>query len=250
MKEIKYIKENEKGFSIQYIKAKDFDIKNKHVFFIVIKKRKYKINIIKCVANWKKCYAVFILNLFKKTYIDMTDLKEKLWKDLVNIWFTVKVDKKIDKIDELNIETLKDFNESIKNVDNTIKVFNMMKKQKSNWYELLSKKEQFSEYLVKNHISTICSWLQSEVSELFEEIVKYEKDSKNIEELLGELNDVIYMMLQLSVKLMQQWLLENFENNWLKQKNKIFHRAPHLKKGIKINLEEEKRIWAERKWKI
>lgn len=105
----------------------------------------------------------------------------------------------------------------------------------SDLFELLLRKEKFSEYIdwtYEEHVDNLIN----EIQELKHWIK--ENDSENIVE---EFMDVVYMVFQLSNKLNKDWLLDwlDFKN----QKEKIFKRSPNLKQCTKISREIENKIW-------
>jgi len=126
------------------------------------------------------------------------------------------------------------------------KVFDMFSNQSKHLYELSLRKEKYSEYLEKNSATDIVASLWEEVIELLKELDKYEKGlSSKVDKskIQWELKDVIFMLNSSMVKMEQLWLLEGFEGFWKEQKEKIFSRAPHLKKSEKIPLETERKVW-------
>jgi len=121
--------------------------------------------------------------------------------------------------------------------NNTKETFNLL--WDKNLYELLRRKENYSEYInwtFKEHIDN----LQNEIIELSEWIQKW--DIKNIQE---EFMDVIFMIWQLSNKLNKEWFLKwlDFKN----QKEKILSRSPNLKTCNKVSREVENILWHKNK---
>ena len=120
----------------------------------------------------------------------------------------------------------------------TRKVFETLRINFLSMFDLLSRKEKYSEYIEKTTDVEIAKALSWEVLELIEELEKWENEKAR-----GELNDVIYMLWQLMIKMDQTWKLDWFETFWKDQKDKIVERSPHLKKCEKISLETEKAVW-------
>jgi len=123
---------------------------------------------------------------------------------------------------------------------NTRKIFETYKKEWKDLYEILLRKEKYSEYIEKTDIKDIIQFFKNEVDELLESILQEDK-----EEIKKELMDVIYMLNITILKLMDWNYLENLDNFWKEIKEKMIKRAPHLKTWKKITLEEEKKKWRE-----
>jgi len=127
--------------------------------------------------------------------------------------------------------------------NSTRKIFETFNNSLKNWFDLISRKEKYSEYIEKETSSDLWKSLKNEVEELIYELKGYESWEENKEKLQSELNDTIYMLMQLMVKLEKTGAMNWYEDSVKLHKEKIFSRATHLKKCTKISLEFEKKIW-------
>lgn len=102
----------------------------------------------------------------------------------------------------------------------------------SDLYELLRRKEKFSEYVdwtYEEHFEDVIS----ELLELQREIyVKWD--------IKWELMDAIYTFAQLLQKMEKDWLLDV---DFRSQKRKIFWRSPNLKRCEKVSRKVENEVW-------
>lgn len=122
-------------------------------------------------------------------------------------------------------------NEAIKPVENITKS-SMEIINNKNLYELLRRKEMYSEYIdweYKEHISNFIN-----------EIKELEVAIDNWKDIWKEFMDVIYMIGQLTNKLNRDWFLEDVD--FKLQKDKIMSRSPNLKECKKISRETENKI--------
>lgn len=117
-------------------------------------------------------------------------------------------------------------------------------------YKLLARKEQYSEYTDKVPVSKQLVTVLSELKELFEEVEKVENwEVEENEEIGKELFDVIYT-LSLSIQSMvkkdylKKEKIQMMSKEWAE---KIYDRCPMLLTWDKKPLDEERRIWRERK---
>lgn len=100
-------------------------------------------------------------------------------------------------------------------------------------YELLRRKEQFSEYI---------EWTYEEhFNNLINEILELKTEVEINWKVKSETMDVVYMVWQLLNKLNKDWLLKSID--FKEHKDKIIWRSPNLKQWRKISREEENKNW-------
>lgn len=117
------------------------------------------------------------------------------------------------------------------------------------FFKLLSRKEQFSEYIEKTSINDQLVTVLSELKELNDEVVKAKsnKIEANNENIRKELSDVLYTLFLSVTTMIKEGILtlDDIKIMSKEHANKIYERCPMLLSGNKIDLEEEKKIWKE-----
>lgn len=99
-------------------------------------------------------------------------------------------------------------------------------------YELLRRKEQFSEYI---------EWSYEEhFKDLISEVLELQKEVELNWNIQSEVMDVVFTVAQLLNKLNKDWLLKWID--FRKHKQKIMWRSPNLKQRQKISRDKENKI--------
>jgi len=109
--------------------------------------------------------------------------------------------------------------------------------QNKDLFELLLRKEKFSEYIDTDYNEQFTD-LISEITELKKEVLEWW-------DIEWELMDVIFWLWQLICKLLKEWKIDSL--NFKAQKEKIFKRSPNLKACKKVSREVENIIWQKTK---
>lgn len=145
--------------------------------------------------------------------------------------------------------TLNNLNEKTNTKTNTRKVVENFNFQEM--YKLLSRKELYSEYTDKVSVSDQLVTVLSELKELHEETEKVENNSieKNNVNIRKELSDVFYTLSLSVISLLKKWLISEEDIKTMTKENaeKLYDRCPMLLTGDKKPLDEERKIWRERK---